>query len=115
VHLPTVGAACNAVYDTVHYQFYSVLFQNATGHNYVVTFVPAPANGGYITLASGALINLTIAGLMQQLQNTNKISYQFGGINSAQQLVVGSQYYALPAGFANYANALAAIASPDGF
>lgn len=80
--------ACTANYDTVNYQFDSILYQQ-NNQNYVITFIPKPVTsaanpqpGFLVGIPSGILLSMTIADVMRQFKNTTSVSYNFGYISS---------------------------------
>lgn len=137
-------SACTSSYDTLNYQFYSILYQDAgTNQNRVVTFVPAPkitaANPppGYLSLVhvpggTGNLLGQTASDLLQQLNMAGAPNYTYGSFKGfpaapSPQLVVAGGTYNLPStgGFKNLCmqpgatclanGSVAVVGSPDGF
>ena len=126
VHLPTG-------YNAVSYQFYSVLYEDATtSQPYVVTYVGLPTasygagGGGFIKLASGYTTSVSLGDLMHQFQVADIPTYLYGTVNASGVLqtiaylhnAAGngvSAVYTIPAA-AGVPNGVFAVASsPIGF
>lgn len=105
VHLP-------ADFQIAQYQFYSVLYLDANGQAYVVTFVPSPTPSstnpapGFLSLPPnlGTYTSFTMSDLIHQLQVSGLAPYSFGPVASTATtstlmsggLMTGSFQYSMP-------------------
>lgn len=109
----------SASYSVSNYQFYSFLYRDAVGSDYVVTYVPpATVSGanptGYLTLANGNVVGFTSGDLRQQLLNADPGHLSSGsGIVKSNVLVTSVFSYTLPTG-AVPTGSIALISSADG-